>query len=74
MTREQIREHYADVVRAVYRAEDNVKPTLMERWCALGKKPTQEQKIRFTRDWCLAVADELLSATSDEELKELYKD
>lgn len=69
MTREQIKEHWTDVVNAVFRAEDAVKPTLKERLAALGENPTQEQKETLARQYCLDIAEELLKGWSDEELK-----
>ena len=61
MTREEIREHWADIVAAVFDAEGKVTPTLKERKSALGNNPTQEQIDVLAREWCLAVADEILS-------------
>lgn len=72
MTREEIRENWADIVAAVFGAEVRVTPTLKERKNALGNNPTGEQIDNLVREWCLAVADEILSSTSDKELKELY--
>ena len=72
MTKEEIREHWANIVAAIFDAESKVRPTLKERKNALGNNPTGEQIDNLAREWCLAVADEILSSTSDKELKELY--
>lgn len=72
MIRGEIREHWAEIVRAVFVAEDNVRPTLSERKNTLGDNPTKEQKDVLADEWCLAVADEMLNKMSDKELKELY--
>lgn len=72
MTREQIKEHYADVVMSVFMAESEVKPELQERVKALGDNPTPEQKAEMSHQYCLDVAEEILSRTSDEELEKLY--
>ena len=72
MTREEIREHWANIVAAVFDAESKVTPTLDERMEALGFNLTQKQTDALAREWCLAVADEILSRTSEDELKETY--
>lgn len=72
MTKEEIRQHWSEVVRAVFAAEDAVRPTLNERRSALGENPTKEQRDALADEWCLAVADEILSKTSEEELKKAY--
>ena len=72
MTKKEIRQHWAEVVRAVFAAEDAVRPTLDERRNALGGNPTKKQRDALADEWYLAVADEILSKTSEEELKELY--
>lgn len=72
MNREQIKQHWADVVNAVFRAEDAVKPTLKERAKALGENPTQEQKDALARQYCLDIAEEMLTHYSDAELKAQY--
>lgn len=74
MTREQIKEHYADVVMSVFMAESEVKPDLQERVKVLGGNPTPEQKAEMSHQYCLDIAEEILLRTSDEELKRLYKD
>lgn len=74
MTREEIKKHYADVVRAVFVAESNVKPTISERKAALGEYPTPEQIEQMGEQYCLDIAEVILSRTSEEELKELYKE
>lgn len=74
MIREQIKEHYADVVQCAFLAESVIKPTLQERKDALGENPTHEQMERTGRQYCLDIAEEILSRTSDEELKKTYKD
>lgn len=72
MTREQIKEHYADVVMSVLLAESYIKPTLQERKMALGDNPTSDQVVEMGKRYCLDVAEEILSRTSDEELERLY--
>lgn len=74
MTREQIKEHYADVVMSVFLAESVIKPTLQERKDALGENPTHRQIEEMGRQYCLDIAEEILLRTSDEELERLYKD
>lgn len=61
MNREQIKQHWAAVVNAVFRAEDAVQPTLKERVEALGDNPTKEQKDTLVRQYCLDIAEELLA-------------
>ena len=72
MTREQIKEHYADVVECVFMAESVIKPTLQERRKALGKFPTGKQMEEMGRQYCLDIAEEILLRASDEELERLY--
>lgn len=72
MNIEQIKNHWADVVNAVFRAEDAVKPALKERLAALGNNPTKEQKETLARQYCLDIAEEMLTQWSDEELKVEY--
>lgn len=72
MNREQIKQHWAAVVSAVFRAEDAVQPILKERVKALGENPTKEQKDALARQYCLDIAEEILKGWSDEEPKELY--
>ena len=74
MTREEIKEHYADIVKSVFMAESVIKPTLRERMAALGKHSTPLQIREMGHQYCLDIAEELLSQTSDEELERLYKD
>lgn len=72
MTREQIKEHYADVVMSVFMAEAVIKPTLQERKDALGENPTSEQMEEMGHQYCLDIAEEILSRTPDDELEKLY--
>ena len=72
MNREQIRQHWADVVMAVFKAESEVEPDLQERRSALGENPTHEQAEQMGRLYCLDVADELLKGWTDEELRNEY--
>lgn len=72
MTREQIKEHYADVVMSVFVAESKIKPTLQERMSAIGKDATPEQIEEVGHQYCLDIAEEILSGTSDEELEKIY--
>lgn len=65
MTREQIKEHYADVVMSVFMAESVIKPTLRERISAIGKGAIPEQIKEVGHQYCLDVAEEILSRTSD---------
>lgn len=74
MTREQIKEHYADVVQCVFMAESVVKPTLQERMSAIGKDAIPAQIEEVGHQYCLDIAEEILMRTSDEELKRLYGD
>ena len=72
MTRDQIKEHYADVVKSVFLAESEIKPTLFNRKVALGENPTHEQIEEMWHQYCLDIAEEILSRTPDEELEKLY--
>ena len=74
MTREQIKEHYADVVQCVFLAESVINPTLQERVKALGDNPTPLQKEEMSHQYCLDIAEEILLRTSDEELATWYKE
>lgn len=74
MNREEIKQHYADVIQCVFLAENVVKPSLFERKVALGERPTHEQIEEMARQYCLDIAEEILSRTSDTELERLYKD
>lgn len=74
MTREQIKEHYADVVKCVFLAEAVIKPTLKERRNALGANPTHEQIEEMGHQYCLDIAEEILSRTPEGTLDKLYKD
>lgn len=72
MTRDQIKEYYADIVMSVFLAESVIKPTLQERMSAIGKDATPEQIEEVGHQYCLDIAEEILLRTSDKELEKLY--
>lgn len=72
MTREEKKEHWADFINVVFWAEEAVRPTLKERVKALGKNPTKEQRRQMGWQYCLDIAEEILSHYSDAELKAEY--
>lgn len=72
MNREQIRQHWADIVMAVFKAESEVEPDWLKRRSALGENPTHEQMAQMGRQYCLDIADELLKGCTDEELRNEY--
>ena len=62
MTRKEYTEHYADIVHTVFAAEEKLQPQLADELKAGKISP---------RKYCLRIAEEILSKTSDEELERL---
>lgn len=73
MTKEEIINHVADVVLAVFRAEDALRETWLPRLKAAHGK-SKEEKEAIADSYVRAIAEEILSATPDEELYRLYAD
>lgn len=73
MTKEEIINHVACFALAVFHAEDALFPTwhpLLD--AARGKN--QEERTEIANSYLRAIAEEVLSATPDEELQRLYAD
>lgn len=73
MTKEEIINHVADVVLAVFQAEDAVRPMWSQRMKAARGK-SEEEREAIADSYVRAIAEELISATPDEELQRLYAD
>lgn len=73
MTKEEIINHVASVVFAVFQAEDVLRETWLPRLKAARGK-SEEEREAIADSYVRAIAEELLSATPDEELQRLYAD
>lgn len=73
MTKEEIINHVASVVLAVFRAEDALRETWRPRLKAARGK-SEEEREAIADSYVRAIAEELISATPDEELQRLYAD
>ena len=62
--------HYADVVEAVFKAENKVRPEWRERLQQAATLNSAE-RLHLARSYTLAIAQEILSATPEEELQTL---
>lgn len=73
MTKEEIINHVASVVLTVFRAEDALRETWLPRLKATRGK-SEEETEAVAMSYVRAIAEEVLSATPDEELYRLYPD
>lgn len=71
MTRQQIIEHWRDIAKTVFTAEENIAKEWNEKLHAAVSLSPAEQ-VQFVNDYCEAVATEIVSATSDEILEATY--
>lgn len=71
MTRQQVIERWRDIVKTVFTAEENIAKEWNEKLQAAVSLSPAEQ-VQFVNDYCEAVATEIVSATSDEEIKAIY--
>lgn len=70
MTREATIESLAQIASAVFWAEDRLAPEWQQRLQDADKLP-KAQKQKLAEEYCLAIATEIASRTSDEELAEM---
>ena len=68
MTREQAISHWKDVVRVVFVADGNLIDQWRERLAEAAKMPSDERE-QVCDEYVTAVAEEILSKTTDEELE-----
>lgn len=73
MTKEEIINHVVDVVMAVFQAENVLRETWLPRLKAAHGK-SEEEREAIADSYVRAIAEEILSATPDEELQRLYAD
>lgn len=73
MTREDIIQHFMDVVAAVFRAEDVVRPQWEERLRAC-RGADKDTLSKAADGYLRAVSEEILSHYSDDQLQRLYPD
>ena len=72
MTQEEL-EHWKDIAKAVFAAENAV----IDQWqpkLKAAKKMTDEEQIKVIDEYLTAVATEIVSKTSDEQLSDYYGD
>lgn len=70
MTRQQAIAQWAEIVKVVFCAEENIAKEWNEKVNAATSLPKEEQ-ITFINNYCEAIATEIMSATSDEQIKEM---
>lgn len=73
MTRAQVIDRWAGIVKCVFAAELAIKPQWKES-LERAKGMSDEDKVKIAKAYCDAVAAEIVSKTSDEQLAEMYKD
>lgn len=73
MTRAQVIDRWAGIVKCVFAAELRLKPQWKES-LERAKGMSAEDKEKIANAYCEAVAAEIVSKTSDEQLAEMYKD
>lgn len=67
MTREETIKHWAeDIIPAVFKAEDKLRPQLLKVLDEYKDDPTTAAEI-----YCHKIAEEIVSSTTDEELERL---
>ena len=67
MTREQAINRWKDVVSTVFWAEESISAEWDARLKA-APNMTHEEQMKFADEYCTALATEIISRTSDEEL------
>lgn len=70
MTREEAINRWADITEAVFWAEERIAMEWDAKLKEAVNKPKDEQ-YALSKEYCRAVATEIVSKTSDEELAEL---
>lgn len=68
MTRQQLIEHWRDIVMTVFVAEENIAKEWNEKLHA-SVSLSQADQVQFINDYCEAVAIEIVSATSNKSRK-----
>lgn len=71
MTQQQVIEHWREIAKAVFTAEENIAKEWNEKLHAAVSLSPAEQ-VQFVNDYCEAIATEIVSATSDEILEATY--
>jgi len=67
MTREEAIDRWADISEAVFWAEERISKDWYERLKA-APTMTKEDQHQLAKDYCRAIATEIVSHTTDEEL------
>lgn len=67
MTREEAIKRWTDIASTVFRAEHNIMPAL-EDMMKSARTMTKEGQAGIAERYCRAIAEEIVSKTSDEEL------
>lgn len=70
MTREEAIERWQDVVQAVFCAEERISNEWYDKFKDTPSLPKEEQH-KLAMDYCKAIAVEIVSNTSDEQLKQM---
>lgn len=72
MIRNEYIEHWADIIRTVFTAESNIKnrDAWVQRLREARNLP-EDQRMKVCNEYVRALATEIVSKTSDEELEEL---
>jgi len=70
MTRQQAIDRWKDVIRSVFAAEDKLSAQWHERLSATKEMPPEERR-KLADEYLTAIANEILSKTSDEELENM---
>jgi hypothetical protein len=67
MTRDEAIQRWSDIAETVFWAEERISKEWDEKLKAMVGKP-KDECAKFAREYCRAIAVEVLSRTSDEEL------
>lgn len=71
MTRQEAIDRWADIARTVFKAED----VIFDKWCdkihKAASEGNKEEMERIAEEYCQAIAVEIVSNTTDEELARL---
>ena len=70
MTRQEAINRWKELVMVIFRAEENIAKEWDKKLKAAPKLNSEEQ-IKFAEDYCRAVATEIVSRTTDEQLEKL---
>ena len=70
MTREQAIDRWKDVIRGVFSAEDKLSAQWYERLSAANGMPSEGRR-KLADEYLTAIANEILSKTTDEELENM---